>query len=192
MVGAYLVLLALLGAERLLELRLSRRNAAWAFERGGIEFGERHFFWMRLLHAGFLISCALEVTLLQRPFDARVGVPMLALALAAQSLRYWAIASLGPRWNVRVIVVPGLPVVTRGPYRWLRHPNYLAVLIEGFAVPLIHGAWLTALVFSAANATLLVVRIRCEERALVGHCDYAEQLGDRPRLVPLRAMREGQ
>lgn len=191
MVGVYLVLLALLGAERLLELRLSRRNAAWAFERGGIEFGERHFFWMRLLHAGFLVSCALEVTLLKRPFDARVGVPMFAFALVAQSLRFWTIAALGPRWNARVIVVPGLRVVTGGPYRWLRHPNYLAVVIEGFAVPLIHGAWLTALVFSAANAVLLLVRIRCEERALLEHCGYAERLGDRPRLLPLRAVREG-
>ena len=191
MVGAYLVLLALLGVERSFELRLSRRNAAWAFERGGIEFGQRHFFWMRLLHAAFLAACALEVTVGRRPFDARVGVPMLALAIAAQALRYWAIASLGPRWNVRVIVVPGLPVVTRGPYRWLRHPNYLAVVIEGFAIPLIHGAWITAVVFSVANAVLLVVRIRCEERALGGHCGYAERLGDRPRLVPLRAAREG-
>ncbi len=191
MVAAYLVLLALLGAERLFELRLSRRNAAWAFERGGIEFGERHFFWMRLLHAGFLVGCAVEVTLLQRPFDARVGVPMLALAVAAQLLRFWAIASLGPRWNARVIVVPGLPVVTRGPYRWLSHPNYLAVVIEGFAIPLIHGAWLTALVFSAANAVLLVVRIRCEERALARHCGYAERLGDRPRLLPLPVVWEG-
>jgi methyltransferase len=189
MVVAYLVLLALIGAERLFELQLSRRNAAWAFERGGIESGRRHFFWMRLLHIAFLAGCALEVTLLQRHFDARVGLPMLALVFAAQALRFWTIASLGPLWNARVIVVPGLPVVTRGPYRWLSHPNYLAVVIEGFAVPLIHGAWLTAVLFSAANAVLLIVRIRCEERALAEHCRYAERLGDRPRFVPLRAVR---
>lgn len=189
MVGAYLVLLALIGAERLFELRLSRRNAACAFERGGIESGRRHFFWMRLLHTAFLAGCALEVTLLQRPFDARVGVAMFVLVVAAQALRFWTIASLGPLWNARVIVVPGLPVVTRGPYRWLSHPNYLAVVIEGFAVPLIHGAWLTALLFSAANAVLLIVRIRCEERALAEHCRYTERLGDRPRFVPLRAVR---
>jgi methyltransferase len=190
-VGAYLVLLALIGAERLFEVQLSRRNAVWAFERGGIESGRRHLFWVRLLHAGFLAGCALEVTLLQRPFDARVGVPMLVLVVAAQALRFWTIASLGPCWNVRVIAVPGLPVVTHGPYRWLSHPNYLAVAIEGFAVPLIHGAWLTALVFSAANAVLLVLRIRCEERALTEHCHYVERLGGRPRFVPLRAVREG-
>jgi methyltransferase len=112
---------------------------------------------------------------------------MLALALAAQVLRYWAIRTLGPRWNVRVIVVPGAPVVTGGPYRFLRHPNYVAVVVEGFAIPLIHGAWGTALVFSAANALLLVVRIRCEERALAAHCDYAARFGAAPRFVPRRA-----
>jgi methyltransferase len=76
-------------------------------------------------------------------------------------------------------------VVTGGPYRWLRHPNYLAVVIEGFAVPLLGGAWLTALWFNAANAWLLFVRIRAEERALAEHCEFEQKLGDRPRLVPL-------
>ena len=90
-----------------------------------------------------------------------------------------------------MIAVPGLPAVTHGPYRWLSHPNYLAVAIEGFAVPLIHGAWLTAFVFSAANAVLLAVRIRCEERALTEYCHYAERLGGRPRFVPLRGVWEG-
>ncbi|HET6346370.1 MAG TPA: isoprenylcysteine carboxylmethyltransferase family protein, partial [Myxococcota bacterium] len=92
--------------------------------------------------------------------------PMLAAALAAQGLRYWAIGSLGRRWNVRVIVLPNVPAVTRGPYRFLRHPNYVAVVLEGMAVPLIHGAWWTAVAFTLANALLLRVRIRCEEDAL--------------------------
>ncbi len=187
--NAYLAFLALVAAERLFELRLSRRNAALALPQGGLEFGQAHFRWMRLLHGAFLASCALEVVLLGRAFDPRVGLPMLALALAAQALRYWAIATLGPRWNVRVIVVPGLPVVTSGPYRWLRHPNYLAVVIEGVAIPLVHGAWLTALAFSALNAWLLRVRIRVEERALAEHCGLAQQLADRPRLLPLRGAR---
>lgn len=183
----YLALLAALGVERLYELRLSKRNAAQALAQGGVEFGRAHFRVMALLHATFLAACAAEVVLLQRPFVASLGVPMLALAIAAQALRYWAIRTLGPRWNVRVIVVPGAPVVTGGPYRFLRHPNYVAVVLEGFAIPLIHGAWLTALVFSLANALLLAVRIRCEERALAAHCDYAAQFGGAPRFVPRRA-----
>lgn len=187
----YLGLLAALGVERLYELRLSKRNAAQALAQGGVEFGRAHFRLMALLHATFLAACAAEVLLLQRPFVASIGVPMLALAIAAQALRYWAIRTLGSRWNVRVIVVPGAPVVTTGPYRFLRHPNYAAVVIEGFAIPLIHGAWLTALVFSLANALLLAVRIRCEERALAAHCDYAAQFGDAPRFVPRRAAEAG-
>jgi methyltransferase len=91
---------------------------------------------------------------------------MLALVLASQALRWWCIATLGPRWNTRVIVVRDLPLVTRGPYRWFTHPNYVAVVVEGFALPLVHTAWVTALVFTILNAWLLVVRIRCENRAL--------------------------
>ena len=91
---------------------------------------------------------------------------MLAVVLAAQALRWWCIATLGRRWNTRVIVVPGLPLVRRGPYRWLSHPNYVAVVVEGFALPLVHTAWITALVFTVLNAALLTVRIRVENRAL--------------------------
>ena len=186
---AYCALLALVAAERLFELRLSRRNAALAFARGGIELGREHFAAMRALHALFLVACAGEVIALERGFDPRLGLPMLALAIAAQALRYWAIATLGPRWNVRVIVTPGEAVVTSGPYRWLRHPNYLAVAIEGVAIPLVHGAWLTAVAFSAANALLLRRRIRVEERALAEHCQGEALLGDRPRLLPLGGAR---
>ena len=186
---AYCAFLAGIAAERLFELRLSKRNAAAAFARGGIEVGREHFGAMRALHAVFLGACALEVVLLQRTFEPLLGWPMLALALGAQSLRYWAIASLGPRWNVRVIVTPGDPVVTSGPYRWLRHPNYLAVVIEGFAIPLIHGAWISAALFSALNAWLLRVRIRVEESALAEHCEGAPRLASRPRLFPLGSAR---
>jgi methyltransferase len=182
----YLLFLAALAVERLVELRLSARHAAWAFARGGVEAGQRHFVAMKCLHAGFFAACALEVLWLHRAFTPALGVPMLALALAAQALRYWSIASLGPRWNVRVIVVPGDPAVVRGPYRFLRHPNYAAVVAEGFAVPLVHGAWLTALAFSIANLGLLAVRIRCEERALAEHCDYEARLGRAGRFVPRR------
>jgi len=189
MVNAYYALLGLVAAERIFELRLSRHNARRALRRGGIEVGTAHFRWMQLLHASFLACCALEVSWFHRAIDPRLGIPMLALVFAAQALRYWVIATLGPRWNVRVIAQPGLPVVTSGPYRWVRHPNYLAVVIEGVAIPLVHGAWLTALVFSALNAWLLRVRIAVEERALVEYCAFDERLGDRPLLVPLRGAR---
>ncbi len=181
---AYTAFLLLLGAERLVELIISRRNAAWALGRGGLEYGQRHFVWMKLLHSAFLAACVLEVWLLARPFLPALGWPMLALALAAQGLRYWAVTTLGRRWNVRVIVLPGEPAVAGGPYRYLRHPNYLAVIVEGLAVPLLHGAWITALSFTLLNGLLLAVRIRCEERALARHCDYRRRLARRGRLLP--------
>jgi methyltransferase len=107
-----------------------------------------------------------EVWAAGRPFVPALGWPMLAVVAAAQGLRWWCVATLGPRWNTRVIVVPGLPLVARGPYRWLRHPNYWAVTAEGLALPLVHGAWITAVVFTLLDAALLTVRIRCEEAAL--------------------------
>jgi methyltransferase len=166
MVIPYLSFLALVALERAFELALSRKNAAWAFSRGGIEHGREHFLAMKLLHAGFFAACALEVLLLRRPFLPWLGAPMLALALAAQALRYWAIASLGKRWNVRVITIPGMPLSTTGPYRFARHPNYVAVVLEGIAIPLVHTAFLTAIGFSLVNAWMLRTRIRCEELAL--------------------------
>lgn len=191
MVTAYLVLLALVAAERLVELVVSARNAAWALRHDGVEEGRAHFRVMALLHAGFLVACAAEVLALERPFVPALGWPMLALALGAQALRYWAIATLGRAWNVRVIVVPGAPLVTRGPYARLRHPNYVAVAVEGVALPLVHSAWLTAAAFTVLNAVLLAVRVRVEERALARHAAGWERVAARPRFVPGRRRLEG-
>jgi len=101
-----------------------------------------------------------------RPFLPALGWTMFVLVVLSQALRWWCIATLGPRWNARVIVVPGLPLVTAGPYRWFKHPNYVAVVVEGFALPLVHTAWITALMFTVLNAALLTIRIRCENAAL--------------------------
>jgi len=164
--GWYVVLILAVGVERLAELRLSVRHARWAFAHGGVETGLRHYPPMVLLHTGLLVAAPLEVVLADRPFLPWLGWPMLAVVLAAQGLRWWCIATLGVRWNTRVIVVPGMPLVTTGPYRWLRHPNYIAVVAEGIALPLVHTAWVTALVFTVLNAWLLRVRITTENRAL--------------------------
>ena len=162
----YTVLVLATGGERIAELIVSTRNAKWSFARGGVEFGRGHFPWMVALHTGLLLACLAEVWFAGRPFLPWLGWPMLVLVLLSQALRWWCIATLGPRWNTRVIVVRDLPLVTRGPYRWFTHPNYVAVVVEGFALPLVHTAWITALAFTVLNAWLLVVRIRCENRAL--------------------------
>ena len=168
--------------ERIVELALSRRNAARAFARGGVELGQGHFRVMAVVHGLFLVACAAEVLLLRRPFPGAIGWIALAFALLAQALRYWAVLTLGPKWNARVIVVPGDPPVTAGPYRFVRHPNYVAVVLELLCLPLVHGAWLTAVAFSAANVALLAVRIRAEEAAL-GPA-YAAAFERLPRFVP--------
>jgi methyltransferase len=162
----YVVLIAAVAVERLAELVISKRNRGWALARGGREHGFGHYPFMVVLHTGLLVACLIEAT--HRPFNPGLGWPMLAVVVLAQALRWWCIATLGPRWNTRVIVVPGLPLVERGPYRWLRHPNYVAVVAEGIALPLVHSAWITAVVFTVVNAGLLWVRISSENAAL-GH-----------------------
>ena len=125
---------------------------------------------MVALHTGMLVGCIVEVVALQRPFIPWLGWPMLVIALACQAGRYWVIHSLGRQWNTRVIVVPGAKRVTgRGPYRlaWLPHPNYVIVAVEGIALPLVHTAWITAIVFTLLNAVLLLrFRIPIENGAL--------------------------
>ena len=158
----YLAFLLAIGAERLFEVALSRRNAARAFARGGRESGQAHFPAMVALHTAFLASCALESGI--RTFPGALGWAAVAAAMGAQALRYWAVASLGDRWNVRVIVVPGEPPVQSGPYRFMRHPN------------------LTAAVFSALHALVLRVRIRAEEAAL--GAAWQDAFAGRPRFLP--------
>jgi methyltransferase len=161
----YLLILAV-GIERVAELVVSSRNAAWSFAQGGKEFGRPHYSVMVAIHTALLVGCVVEPWALHRPFIGWLGWPMLAVVALSQALRWWCITSLGPRWNTRVIVLPEAPLVKRGPYRWLHHPNYVAVVAEGFALPLVHTAWLTAASFTIANAILLRVRIRIENSAL--------------------------
>lgn len=163
----YLLLLVGTVVERFAELVVSARNARWAFARGGVESGRGHFPPMVALHTALLLACALEPLLAGRPFLAALAIPAAVLALASQALRWWCIRTLGPRWNTRIVVVPGLPLVRRGPYRLLPHPNYVAVVLEGVVLPLVASGWLTALVFTVLNAVLLLrFRIPAEERAL--------------------------
>jgi methyltransferase len=162
----YTLLVVLVGLIRLVELSVAQRNLRWARERGGVETGAGHYPVMVVLHTGLLIGAALEVALGPRPFLPGLGWPMFVLVLAAQGLRWWCIRTLGGQWNTRILVVPGLSRIDRGPYRHLPHPNYVAVVVEGFALPLVHTAWMTALTFTVLNAGLLSVRINAENRAL--------------------------
>ncbi|MCB1263138.1 MAG: isoprenylcysteine carboxyl methyltransferase family protein [Mycobacterium sp.] len=162
----YTLLVAAVAGERVVELVVARRNLAWSRAQGGVEVGFGHYPMMVLLHAGLLIGCVVEVSALDRPFLPWLGWPMLAILVAAQGLRWWCVATLGRRWNTRVIVIPGAPRITAGPYRFFSHPNYVAVVAEGIALPLVHTAWITALLFTVLNAVLLTTRIGAENAAL--------------------------
>ncbi|MBV8346655.1 MAG: isoprenylcysteine carboxyl methyltransferase family protein [Mycolicibacterium sp.] len=162
----YLLLIGMVALERLAEFIVAERNRGWSRAHGSVEFGARHYPSMVMLHVGLLVGCPVEAIAWQRPFIPWLGWPMLAIVLAAQSLRWSCIATLGRQWNTRVIVVPGAGRVTSGPYRLVSHPNYVAVVAEGVALPLVHTAWMTALAFSALNAALLTSRVKVENAAL--------------------------
>ncbi len=188
--GLYLGLMLVVAVERIVELFISRRHERALLAKGGREAGTAHYPLMVVFHTLFLFAAPLEVFTLGRPFVPALGFPMLALLAGSMALRYWVIATLGERWTTRVLVLPGAPPVTGGPYRLVRHPNYLAVVVEMFALPLVHTAWLTAVVASLGNAAILALRIRAEEAALAAAGGYGSAFSGRPRFVPFLRGRE--
>jgi methyltransferase len=175
---SYLILL------RLGELALAERNRRWAMAHGGQESDRRQYLVIVAVHSLFYLSLWLEWRYGSHGWNALWPV-WLGLLAAAQILRFWAILALGRHWNTRIIVVPHMKLVTRGPYRFIRHPNYVAVIMEFAAIPTLCGAYLTAVVFSLANAWILARRIPQEERALQ-QCS-GNALPSLPRFLPRRA-----
>ncbi|HET6147829.1 MAG TPA: isoprenylcysteine carboxylmethyltransferase family protein [Polyangia bacterium] len=192
-VEVYLGLLALVGAGRLIEMRLSRRHQRALAARGIAIEREPVFGLMVALHTGVLAAAALEVILLRRAFYSTpgltapvLGLTALALVVLANLLRWWVIATLGPQWNIRVMGSSRVSgVVSTGPFRFVRHPNYVAVFVELAALPLVHGAWLTALWGSLMHVLILRRRIALEERVLFADARYREVMGRKHRFVPL-------
>jgi methyltransferase len=180
----FVVLLLLLAVQRLAEVRKSRMNEAAILSQGGREHAPGHYRVMQVLHVAWFVSVLVEVLVVGRPFVPALAAAALTTLLVGQALRYAAIRSLGPRWTVRIMTLPDAAPVTDGVYRYIRHPNYLGVVMEIFTVPLIHTAYLTAVLFSLANAGLLFVRIRAEERALQDAGSHSLELEGRPRFIP--------
>ncbi len=158
---AHDVIVGLVALQRLGELVYARANSRRLLARGGVEAGAGHYPFLVLLRGAWLIALAVAV-----PRDAPVNVALLAVFLALQGGRLWVMKSLGRYWTTRIITVPGAPVVTGGPYRFLRHPNYWVVAGEIAVLPLVFGAWEIAALFSLANLALLRHRIRVEDQAL--------------------------
>jgi methyltransferase len=159
-------LLLVIAVQRVLELRLAKRNLQWALEQGGRLVNEPHYWMFFVLHTGWLFAWPVEAWL-RGPTLGDLWPVYLSGFVLAEGLRYWAIGSLGQRWNTQIVVFDGAPLIRRGPYRFIAHPNYLAVALELVCVPMIFGAWITALVCTVLNAALLLgLRIPAETAAL--------------------------
>ena len=180
----FLFLVLALGMQRLAELRLSSRNERHILDQGGKEYAPGQFRLMRFLHIAWFLAMLAEVFGLQRPFRPALAIIASLLFVAGQALRYAAITTLGERWTVRVMILPGAQPISTGIYRFIRHPNYLGVILEICAVPLLHNSYLTAILFSLANGLLLIWRIRSEEAALKMHNNYEQVFSVRPRFLP--------
>jgi methyltransferase len=183
-VQAFLGLLIAVALLRGVELVISRRHQRRLEAQGISRASEPHYRWMVLLHAAVLVGAALEVLLLHRPFIPVLAILMGALFTLANALRWWVIRTLGTHWNVQVMDSVSLGVITRGPFRFVRHPNYAAVFIELAALPLVHTAWITALAGSAGHAWVLSRRLAVEEAVLLRNADYRATMAHRPRFVP--------
>lgn len=162
----FIILVTIVVLQRLAEIIYARRNEKRMKEKGAIEIGASHYKWIVLLHISFFFSLIIEVA--ERQFVLSLGWQVFSLLfIIVQGLRIWTLTSLGECWNTKIIVLPGAKKINKGPYRWISHPNYAIVALEIILLPLIYGAWITALIFSAANAIiLLLIRIPAEERAL--------------------------
>jgi methyltransferase len=180
----YLALLAAVGLLRLVELQISRRHQRRMLAAGAVRIAEPHFKWIVVIHTGVLIGAALEVILLKRPFLPLLGAIMFALFLASNLVRFWVVRTLGDLWNVQVMDSTRIGVVTAGPFRFVRHPNYTGVILEMISLPLIHTAWITAIVTSLAYSFALSMRLRAEESVLMANPEYRAAMGHKPRFLP--------
>jgi methyltransferase len=181
---AFTGLVFAVGVVRVVELTISQRRRAAMRARGAAPVPERHFLAMVVLHTGILLACLAEAWLSGRPAMPWLALPALAVLLGATLLRWWVIATLGPHWNVKIMASLSLGVVTGGPYRFVRHPNYVAVFLELAALPLVHSAYFTALVGAAAHLWVLAHRIRAEDEVLLADPVYRAAMGAKPRFLP--------
>ena len=177
MVTPYFVLLLAIGLEHLALLRVSERNTRRLLEKGAVEYGTMYSKLSKWLGSVFIPACALEVILLHRMVIPLLCVSAFCVFLLTELVRYSSMYALGERWTFRTIAVPGARVETGGLYKFVRHPNHMAMLLQRFAIPLIHSAFVTAIVLGMANAVLLRLRTKCEERALTQHSDYGTAFG---------------
>ena len=188
-VRAYLIVVGAVAMLRLAELVISARNRRAMIREGAVPIPERNFGWMALLHAAILAGAASEVVWLRRPFLPMLAAAALVCLVLATWTRWWVIQTLGHLWNVGIMDSARQGVADTGPYRWVRHPNYVAVFVELLALPLVHTAWITAALGTAAHVFVLRARIAAEDRVLLANPAYVSRMGAKPRFLPTRPTR---
>lgn len=167
----FMLVIGIVIIQRLVELRVAKNNEKWMKAQGAIEAGASHYPFMILLHTAFFISLIVEVVFFDRTLSP-YWVPLLVIFLLAQAARIWCLTSLGKFWNTKIIILPGANVVQKGPYKFIRHPNYVIVCTEILVLPLLFQAYFTAVLFTILNFIILSIRIPAEERALREATDY--------------------
>ncbi|MFC0271671.1 isoprenylcysteine carboxyl methyltransferase family protein [Metabacillus herbersteinensis] len=180
----FVFLLILIILQRLTELMLAKRNEKWMKQRGGVEYGREHYPYIVALHVLFLVSFIAEVLLFDKGLTTYWYI-IAPIIVFTQVIRYWAVFSLGSFWNTRIIIIPNADVVSKGPYRFLKHPNYLVVALEILCIPLLFNAFLTSIMFTLTNVLMMKVRILAEERALVNSTNYVSVFQSKNRFLPI-------
>lgn len=170
----FAIVISIVILQRLVELVVAKRNEQWMRSQGAFEVGAAHYPIMVTMHIAFFISLLAEVILLDRSLSS-MWIILLVIFLTAQVARIWCLTSLGKFWNTKIIILPGADVVQKGPYKWVRHPNYVIVTTELLVLPLMFGAYLTAIIFTLLNVWMLSVRIPAEEKALKDATNYREK-----------------
>jgi methyltransferase len=180
-VKLFTLFLAVVILQRLAELKIARNNENWMKKRGGKEFGHKHYRLMVGIHSCFFIFYLWEVLYFRKDLSAQWPL-LLTLFVVTQAGRVWALSSLGKHWNTKIIVVPNGPVIIKGPYKFLKHPNYVIVTLEFIILPLLFQAYLTTIIFSILNIWILSIRIPEEEKALSELTPYRQSFKQGRRI----------
>ena len=186
----FMVIVLAVIVQRLLEVRHSDRHKAEILKRGGQEHGDNLLGAVKVLQVSWWIAMIAEVWYFDRPFVPALAAVALTATIAGQVLRYLSMQALEWRWTLPIMTVPGMPVAESGLYRYLRHPNWLGVILEIAFLPLIHSAYVTAIAFSLANAWLMSKRIQTEEQALSENSNYTAAFANKPRFIPFIGSRK--
>ncbi|WP_110112312.1 isoprenylcysteine carboxylmethyltransferase family protein [Bacillus sp. CGMCC 1.16541] len=181
----FYTLLVILAIQRMMELFIAKRNEKWMKKQGAIEVGQTHYKWIVIVHMCFFLSLFIEVQWFQKVVS-NWWVWLTLLFVIVQAARVWAISSLGKYWNTKIIILPEADVVLKGPYKFIKHPNYVIVAIEFIVIPLLFHAHITMILFSVLNVAILSVRIPSEEKALKLFTNYETSTQQHRRFIPIK------